>query len=114
MHDKEKQALLDSIDKRIARLNIILQTDAGNAVAKNNQEPEQSEKPHAIGEADVEGALLEIARQELAQLKINKEWLKREEGGLCVHCDEYIPLQRLMAVPTTRSCVKCAENENKR
>ena len=113
MHIKDKQVLIESIDKRIARLKFILESEDNNDNVQNDTDSVQSENANKMSDVEVEGTLMNIARQELTQLKVNKDWIEREDGGMCVECEESIPIQRLIAVPTTRRCVNCAQNENK-
>lgn len=50
------------------------------------------------------------------QIRELKDALKRiEDGtyGICMECEEEIPVQRLMARPTTRLCVECQETREK-
>lgn len=113
MHIKDKQVLIESIDKRIARLKFILESEDNNDDVQNDVDAVQSDNANKMSDDEVEGTLMNIARQELTQLKVNKDWLEREDGGMCVECEEFIPIQRLIAVPTTRRCINCAQNENK-
>ena len=111
MDIKEKQVLLESIDKRIARLNFILDSEDSNKDVQNDVDSVQSDDANKMSNDEVEGTLMNIAQQELKQLQVNKDWLEREDGGMCVECEEFIPIQRLLAVPTTRRCINCAETE---
>lgn len=53
-------------------------------------------------------ALLESARDHLAELDDALERLERGEYGVCSVCGEPIAVERLEALPTTRTCVRCA------
>lgn len=60
-------------------------------------------------EEDVLGALDKGTRIELEQIHNALERIKRNEYGICVVCEENIPIERLEALPYTDRCVTCAE-----
>lgn len=53
-------------------------------------------------------ALLDSAREHLAALDDALERLHRDDFGVCASCGKPIAVERLMARPTTRTCVTCA------
>jgi len=53
-------------------------------------------------------ALLENARAHLAELDDALARLERDDFGVCSRCGGTIAIERLMALPTTRTCVTCA------
>ena len=58
-----------------------------------------------ISEANLASASNRLARLERALRRIDTD----EEFGLCSECDEPIPLRRLMLLPESTRCVRCAE-----
>ena len=52
-------------------------------------------------------ALLEHAREHLVALADARDRLERDDFGTCERCGQPIALERLMARPTTRTCVGC-------
>lgn len=57
----------------------------------------------------VDSQVIENEKRELTRLKNNLPWVESEDAGYCQRCDREIPFSRLMAVPTTRLCVACAQ-----
>jgi DnaK suppressor protein len=53
-------------------------------------------------------ALLEAARAELAELEEARTRLASGSFGLCESCGNEIGVQRLVARPSVRTCVRCA------
>ena len=53
-------------------------------------------------------ALLDAARDRLRALDEAADRLAAGEHGTCESCGQPIPLERLQARPTTRTCVGCA------
>jgi DnaK suppressor protein len=63
----------------------------------------------AINSRSINEAALQKAKQSLSQLEHSLIRLKDPDFGLCIECEEQIPLGRLRIMPETRLCVKCAE-----
>ena len=105
MKNSQKQLVKDTINKRIRRLNIIL--DNNTDADFKQDDSDELERMDSLNRAEVDNVLLAAADQELNRLKANLEWMEQEEGGNCVECDDEIPVRRLLAVPTTRHCIKC-------
>jgi RNA polymerase-binding transcription factor DksA len=53
-------------------------------------------------------ALLRQARTDLEMLEETTRRLELGEGTRCLHCGGPIGTERLLALPTTRTCVSCA------
>ncbi|GAA1490829.1 TraR/DksA family transcriptional regulator [Brachybacterium sacelli] len=54
-------------------------------------------------------ALLDSARRQLTEVDSAQERLSTGTYGRCEGCDEAIPRARLLARPTARTCVACAD-----
>ncbi len=67
----------------------------------------------AIGAKSINEAALTRAREKLRQLKAVLEYLDDPDFGLCIECDEEIPIKRIMLMPGSRMCVKCASSIEK-
>lgn len=108
MREIDKTSLENAIRTRIRRLDIIL--DAGNphAHAEHEQRQDESARLDNLSHAPVDAALMELAKKERARLKENLDWINEVDAGSCEECGCDIPIQRLLAVPTTRRCIKCA------
>lgn len=98
---KRQQAILDA---HSAKENEVIDVDGGDEIDL------------------VQGAMLKSMADKLSLrdkenlLKI-KDALKRiEDGtfGLCEGCEEPIPEKRLIAVPDCKTCILCAEQEERR
>ena len=57
---------------------------------------------------------LQIQSGELTEVRDALDRLERGIFGLCEHCDEPIPLERLRAIPYARLCVGCQTAEEQR
>lgn len=62
----------------------------------------------AIGNKSINEASLSRAKIKLEQLKSVLAGLDDPDFGICIECDEPIPTARLMIMPESRLCVKCA------
>lgn len=62
----------------------------------------------AIGAKSINEANLSRARKKLEQLKAVLADLDDPEFGMCIECDEAIPVKRILLVPGSRLCVQCA------
>ena len=109
MENSQKQILKETIQKRIQRLHIILDSESANT--DHYDEHDEIERMNSLNRAEVDTVLLKAANKELKELESNLEWIDREDGGKCNECDADIPVRRLLAVPTTRYCVNCEENK---
>jgi RNA polymerase-binding transcription factor DksA len=113
MENVERNLIKRAIETRLRRLEVIL-NEAGKPGADTKQmNQDTAARLDELSQIPVDGALLQIARIEQAELLANMLWLETDEAGLCGQCDTRIPLQRLLTVPTTRLCVHCASLEQK-
>jgi DnaK suppressor protein len=63
----------------------------------------------AIGSKAIYEAGLASARQNLTQLESAMNRVDREDFGLCAYCNKPIPIKRLLAMPETETCLRCAK-----
>ena len=68
----------------------------------------------AIGAKSINEANLARSKEKLEQLKAVLEELDDPDFGLCIECDEEIPIKRIMLMPGSRLCVKCASQLEKK
>jgi RNA polymerase-binding transcription factor DksA len=111
-------------DERAALRELIVterestQTQIGALQRDFDEFVEASETDPPDDEHDPEGAtiawermqtasLLENARAHLVALADALERLDRDDYGVCERCGQQIAFERLMARPTTRTCVAC-------
>jgi DnaK suppressor protein len=64
----------------------------------------------AINSKSINEAALRKARDTRSQLERALAKIDAADFGLCRECDEPIPSARLLILPETDLCVKCAEN----
>lgn len=109
MNDSERQTLRAIIDKRIKRLDLIIETN--NVIeqqAKKELEHDESARLDNLNQQTVDDNLYLAVKQELYQLKSSLDWLNSSVAGECEECGCEIPIKRLIVVPTARKCVNCA------
>lgn len=78
----------------------------GLSVADRVSEDDQAQRFHE------DFVRLRLSTMDIERLRLVNEALDRIETGdygVCLHCDEPIPLKRLEAVPWARYCVSCQE-----
>lgn len=59
----------------------------------------------------VSSAVSSASLRNLGLLRENLRWVDSEDGGCCEACGCDIAIARLLAMPTTRLCVNCAEKQ---
>ncbi len=62
----------------------------------------------AINNQQINAAALRAAKAKLSKLERALSKIDSEDFGLCAVCEEPIPIARLMHVPESSCCVKCA------
>jgi len=110
MDTKERQQLtikiqtaITSTEKDIAALEELTKPIAAdNAIGRLS-------RMEAIGSKGVNEAMLATARQRLGRLKYALANIDGEDFGICMECGESIPTARILAMPESTRCVKCAD-----
>lgn len=111
MRDFDRNLLIDKINAKIDRLKIILKSaDVIEQQSKKEMQYDESVRLDNLSQQSVDANIYILAEQELSQLKANLKWLEGEDAGMCEECGCDIPIRRLLAVPTTRRCIKCARD----
>jgi len=62
----------------------------------------------AINNKSVNEAALRTAEDKLKNINIALERIDDEKFGKCISCGEPIPIQRLVVMPESSKCVRCA------
>ena len=62
----------------------------------------------AINNKSVNEAALRNAINKLALLESALQRIDHEDFGLCIRCKNQIPIQRILLMPQSNSCVHCA------
>ncbi|NDV19683.1 TraR/DksA family transcriptional regulator [Pseudodesulfovibrio sp. JC047] len=97
------QAEIDGLKTEIPRLETLVQPVApDNAIGRIS-------RMDTIVNQSVTKAQLSKCKIRLVRLKAALERVDDEDFGLCVECDEPIPMARLKAMPETQLCVECAD-----
>ena len=65
----------------------------------------------AINNKSVMEAALRNMEEKLLKLKFVKSKIDNDDFGICTSCKNEIPLGRILIVPESRFCVKCARYE---
>jgi len=112
MDDKARVLLKHLIRSQIKKLENILGESEPTAEKKTKQADDASANLDLTIAAQVEEKLVQLARVEILQLRQNLKWLDSDDAGYCDDCGCEVPLDRLIAVPTTRLCIDCAEKVN--
>jgi len=106
MNSKDKERLKQASRDRIDELTLILQP-----VDEDSASDDQSAKLDRLITSGVSSAVSAATLRNLRLLKENLSWIDSEDGGYCEACGSEIAVARLLAMPTTRLCVDCAEKQ---
>ncbi|MEM9821400.1 MAG: TraR/DksA C4-type zinc finger protein [Bacteroidota bacterium] len=63
----------------------------------------------AINNKSVAEAALRTSKQKLSKLKVALSKIDKPNFGICVFCKQNIPPARLMFLPESSRCVRCAD-----
>ena len=109
MREVDRNLLLDRIGLRTERLKVILK-NGGHSEQQDmdDMQHDGSTRSDQHSRQPVDANLYALAQEELNQLNANLKWLESDNAGNCEVCGCRIPMNRLLAVPTTRKCINCA------
>ena len=62
----------------------------------------------AINNKSVNEAALRTAEDKLKKINIALERINDDDFGICIRCGKPIPIQRLVIMPESSMCVRCA------
>ena len=108
MSEQQKQALENEIRTRIKQIQSLLGSAQEPYAHDSDVGDDKAAQLDETIHAEVDKQIIASAKKELELLTKNLEWLASEDAGYCYSCDETIPVERLIAVPTTRLCITCA------
>lgn len=110
MDQHQKKELLQSIHQEIASLEntIPAMQQQVKPVAPDNAIGRLT-RMEAINSKSINDANLAKAKARLARLQSALKMADDPDFGLCIQCDEPIPFKRLMILPDSSLCVRCAE-----
>ena len=111
MNIEQKQILREKIQDQIENLknNIVSLEKATRPISPDNAIGRIS-RMEAISAKSVNEKALANAKARMAGLLRALDNLDDPDFGLCVICNEEIPLGRIMLMPEATTCVKCAQN----
>ena len=69
---------------------------------------DSEEQAQELENAEVVDALGNETRRELSKIASALAQMENESYGICVNCEEEIPLARLQAYPFADRCIRCA------
>ena len=75
------------------------------------QSADSQEQAQELENAEVMDALGNETRLELSHIAQALQKIKDDTYGICVTCDEKIPVARLKAYPFAERCIRCATAE---
>jgi RNA polymerase-binding transcription factor DksA len=99
------QELLSELDGSVATLEHEGPVDDSAELSHYDQHP--ADAASSISEADREGALLDAARGQRAQVVAALARVEDGTYGRCVDCGVDLPAERLEARPEAARCISC-------
>jgi RNA polymerase-binding transcription factor len=110
LETEKREKLKDHIKKKIEDLkeNITSYRTLTQPIPPDNAIGRLS-RMEAINSKSINEAALNKAKQTLSKMELALTMIDTSDFGLCRECEEPIPFARLMIVPESDLCVKCAE-----
>ncbi|RRO20261.1 TraR/DksA family transcriptional regulator [Flavobacteriaceae bacterium 14752] len=107
----DKEAIKNQLDKEIERLQKQIKNYKAltKPIAPENAIGRVSRIDAINNKSVLKNALRKAEQRYNGMLKVYDR-IDDEDFGQCAKCHDKIPLQRLMIMPESRFCVKCAEN----
>lgn len=109
MNKEEKDTLQEKIRKEILNLEKSLSglEESSKPVAPDNAIGRLSRMDAINAKSISENSLINI-KNRVAKLKIALTKVDEPDFGICVECEEPIPMGRLILIPESLVCVNCA------
>jgi DnaK suppressor protein len=111
MQEQDKRKLARQIKEKIetTKKDIISYAERTQPVAPDDAIGRLT-RMDAIGNKSINEAALREARNTLAKLERALKMIDRPGFGICIECEEPIPIARMMIMPESDMCVECAED----
>lgn len=111
MDTKERQQLKSKIEAAIIKTKdeVHRLKEATQPISPENSIGRVS-RMDAINNKGVSEAALRSTERKLINLKIALEKIDKPEFGICTRCKQPIPPARLMYMPESTRCVRCADH----
>lgn len=115
MNDQEKKQLENCILEKIESVknDIVSYAELAKPVSPDSSIGRLT-RMEAINSKSINEASLNNSKNTLLRLEKSLEMLDDPDFGYCYECEESIPFSRLMIMPESVYCVKCAENDELR
>lgn len=108
IYSEIRNALITKRDELTVRLENIKQNITGGRSADSQEQAQELEN------AEVVDALGNETRLELSKIARALDQITNDAFGVCLNCNEEIPLARLKAHPFADLCIRCATAEEQR
>ena len=110
MTDEDRQKLKEKILQEIDSLKVNIQSleESSKPVSPDNAIGRLT-RMEAINAKSIHEASLSSARLKLSKLERALRKIHDPDFGICLHCEEPIPAGRIMIIPESTLCVRCAE-----
>lgn len=110
MSPKERKQLKVKIEEAIiATGEEILQLEENTQPISPENSIGRVSRMDAINNKSVSEATLRTTRRKLANLKMALSRIDSPDFGMCARCGQPIPTARLMYMPQSNYCVRCAD-----
>jgi len=110
LSEKEKKEIVAAIDKNIGEVKTKVEEykELTKPIAPENAIGRVS-RMDAINNKSVNEAALRQAEMKLRKMHQALEKIDQPHFGTCTGCGEQIPLGRIMLMPESTKCVRCAQ-----
>jgi DnaK suppressor protein len=110
MTEDERKQMKELINSgiEVLRQNIVEMADSARPVSPDNAIGRLS-RMEAMSSRKISEATLASLKSKLSRLEYLSTKIDHHAFGQCSRCGCQIPVKRLMAVPETSRCVKCAD-----
>ncbi len=110
MNEKEKDKLKQKIYEKIKILKQLIDSfsETSKPVVPDNAIGRLT-RMEAISSQGISEASLNSSKAKLAKLEKALEKIDFSDFGICVRCSNSIPHERIMLIPESVFCVRCAE-----
>ncbi len=109
MTEEERERLKEKIVSEIKALKTsIASLEEGSKPVKPDVSLGRLTRMDAIGARGINEANLNVSNSKLAKLERALSRVDDPEFGICAVCEEPIPVGRIMLIPETTRCVRCA------
>ena len=106
MNNQDRMRLKQALRDRIDELKLLL-----HPVDEDSASDDQAARLDQLINSEVSAAVASATVRNLRLLQDNLAWIDSDDGGYCEACGDEIAVARLLAMPTTRLCINCADKQ---